>query len=1034
MPIPEVDRSAIESALQRFDAELRNSKEWSDWEKDGNFDYAIDFNGRRYPPKQIVSMATGTSKNQFSGGPPTNSVLEDLGFDVKRIRETHHDASIYSGPQIFVFTAGNAEARSHLKDSIDAPVPSNLCEQHLSHELLDELRSGTGDGDNLYAWGAIPGTQNTPRWGRLKAGDYVLAVSQSRYIRLARLVGKTQNADLARSLWGQDSAGQTWELIYFLTRAETIDVPVGSGITAILPPRYQGFTRIATDSLAKIAGEHGSVDAFVKVAFKPIEPADNYVLIRSNEASVWKDREGTSYHFGSTVPNYTALKPGTHLLIDRSTASGTKIIASAVLGSISAAGVEGSKRLFNATYEEYVPLRPPRHVSDDLAQLIRSLPNFNAQHAVRILTPDLFHRLEVPQPAWIFAGRPDKTDFSALAKSRRFAWLVNAHAERIKVGDRVYLWRTGDQAGIVLVAEVEEPPAERPILATDRKFIIDPEFVAGPRMRAILRVVSPVEPVLSRLELLANQVDQLAVLYAQGGTNFRVTPQEAEVIETLLEPRLRRTDESLDLLVGATSSSLSQTRDEVRQLNDRIGNVGKVAQWWSYPLAQPAQDLLANNPYLYVYVPAPTKMLFFRFHIDQFRSQTGAQGIECPWPEFAKPDEVGKTNIGPRANETFKTWFLVDEITELAEPIGLDGLTATNGAPVEPSVLRNAFAIWRKTTRRPTPSTLTEALADWKPNGLLLSEGVLPGLIATVDSGRHVILTGPPGTGKTRLAKEFAKAASAVGFTSGYVMTTASSDWTTFDTLGGYMPDPEKPNRLQFQRGIVLDAIATNRWLILDEINRADADKAFGALLTVLAGFDTTISFKNEQGIRFQLRVGETSDCSVDDEAGVFTIGKNWRVIATMNTRDKNSLYALSYAFMRRFSFVYVGPPDAGPLAALLATNVSDVNARTTALKIAECCPGLLGPAILIDIGKLIQHHHDQALGAVNAVTAYVIPQFEGRQPKEIADNLRLLSKRLNLGSEAVQQWSAAAGVLVGAPVEAAEVPQEEEPAPDLGA
>jgi hypothetical protein len=286
------------------------------------------------------------------------------------------------------------------------------------------------------------------------------------------------------------------------------------------------------------------------------------------------------------------------------------------------------------------------------------------------------------------------------------------------------------------------------------------------------------------------------------------------------------------------------------------------------------------------------------------------------------------------------------------------------------------------------------------------------------------------------LAEEFAKKAQDVAFTDGYLMTTASSDWTTFDTLGGYMPDREKPNRLIFERGIVLEAIAKNRWLILDEINRADADKAFGALLTLLAGFPTTITFRNDQGLRYQLRLGNGPDCTVDEKAGIYTIGRNWRIVATMNTRDKNSLYALSYAFMRRFSFIFMGLPSAETLDAVLAQYVDDEDARFAARNIAECCPGLLGPAILIDVGRLISNHSDPISGVINAITAYVIPQFEGRQPKQITEDLQRLRKRFNLTSEAVAEWSAAAGLLVGAasPPEPAEERSEEEPPPELDA
>jgi hypothetical protein len=151
-----------------------------------------------------------------------------------------------------------------------------------------------------------------------------------------------------------------------------------------------------------------------------------------------------------------------------------------------------------------------------------------------------------------------------------------------------------------------------------------------------------------------------------------------------------------EFLVGATEQSLSQARVEIQDLTGRIAANGKAAIWWSYPLSQAAQTLLTTNTYLYVYVPAPTKLLTFRYRIAEFRTQAGLQGIECPWPLFAKADEIGKTAAGPNMNMTFKTWFLVDQAKELAEPITPDSLATADGGPVEMSVLRNSFAIWHR--------------------------------------------------------------------------------------------------------------------------------------------------------------------------------------------------------------------------------------------------------------------------------------------------------------------------------------------------
>src|SRR5699024_8658837 len=100
------------------------------------------------------------------------------------------------------------------------------------------------------------------------------------------------------------------------------------------------------------------------------------------------------------------------------------------------------------------------------------------------------------------------------------------------------------------------------------------------------------------------------------------------------------------------------------------------------------------------------------------------------------------------------------------------------------------------------------------------NEEVLYSQIETaLKKGDHIILTGPPGTGKSKLAKAICQA---YGVES--KMVTASSNWSTYDTIGGYRPN--RDGQLQFDPGIFLDAVKDketggkkNEWLIIDEMN-----------------------------------------------------------------------------------------------------------------------------------------------------------------------------------------------------------------------
>ena len=177
-------------------------------------------------------------------------------------------------------------------------------------------------------------------------------------------------------------------------------------------------------------------------------------------------------------------------------------------------------------------------------------------------------------------------------------------------------------------------------------------------------------------------------------------------------------------------------------------------------------------------------------------------------------------------------------------------------------------------------------------------------ILTAIDAGKHLLMYGPPGTGKTTLAELIT-----LEYSMEPVRVTASADWTAFETAGGLQLGFEGGKEtLTPQAGIITDAVVRclnnisraqsgeevhkGAWLVIDELNRANMDAAFGPYFNALDVSHPRVTLPFMDLARREI-----------------VVPSRFRVIGTMNTYDKNFLFRLSYALTRRFALIEVGVP-----------------------------------------------------------------------------------------------------------------------------
>ena len=137
---------------------------------------------------------------------------------------------------------------------------------------------------------------------------------------------------------------------------------------------------------------------------------------------------------------------------------------------------------------------------------------------------------------WIFQSNPDYYDLAgAINELAEITWAVNQYKKKIHAKDRVYLWESGKDAGILAVATVLSDPNHIYDDDSERKFIRNAEKFSEEKLKVPLRIDHVLPERIRRTDLLDHPVlKSLEVITFPNATNFAVNEEQAQLLNELV--------------------------------------------------------------------------------------------------------------------------------------------------------------------------------------------------------------------------------------------------------------------------------------------------------------------------------------------------------------------------------------------------------------------------------------------------------------------------------------------------------------------
>ena len=312
MAIKAVSKERIQEALLEFDSHHRSKREWQSWETNLAHRYAIAAEGRMYPPKKIISIATGIAVAEFPGGHPTNSYLLKRGFTLVPLEHPE-------GEQVLQFTPGAVYDR---KTEIHGPFGGSQQGGISASRSYPAIFLFTGDSGEQYGYsdrwesGAYlyTGAGQRGRMTRTR-GNRAIAehAEKGRALHLFASLGKGNGyvykgeftcADVLTriqpDLLGEDRDALVFRLVPVGVSSESVEAEVGVGDEAELANSLTAARLAALEACKASNGDLGQ--SAPRKIYQRSRKVAHYVLMRADgicesceKPAPFKRMDGTHY-------------------------------------------------------------------------------------------------------------------------------------------------------------------------------------------------------------------------------------------------------------------------------------------------------------------------------------------------------------------------------------------------------------------------------------------------------------------------------------------------------------------------------------------------------------------------------------------------------------------------------------------------------------------------------------------------------------------------------------------------------------------